>query len=228
MKILNKIRSLIFFGTILLFVSGCDVIVTDFDNDAAISGKVVDQSGNIVAGDITSSNLFVEALGEGDVITTQIRVSGEGTYQNTKLFPKNYMVWITGPLTMVSDTLTVDFNSDRIITYDFVVIPYLTVTKPVVVGNPTVNEITVSYEIIGNSEKVANRRELYCSTIPFPNASTGSGAFYITDRIALQTDSGTATVNGLESKTKYYLRVGARAAGQSGFNYSEQITVTTP
>lgn len=228
MKILDKIKSLIFCLLFLLLITGCQKLVTDFGFDAAISGKVVDQAGNIVPGDITTTNLSVKALGDGDKVTMDMRVKGDGTYQNTKLFPKKYRIWITGPVTPVADTLRVDLAANKTIVNDFVVIPFITVDKPAVVGSPAATSANVSYGMTANSGKVVSKRELYCSNVPYPNASTGSGPFFNTVKVTLTTNSGTAAVTGLTASTTYYLRIGVQATGATGMNYSDQITFSTP
>jgi uncharacterized lipoprotein YehR (DUF1307 family) len=62
MKILNKIALIVFCWMLLLSITGCEDVITDFGFDGAISGRIVDQAGNIVPGDITSTNLSVKAL----------------------------------------------------------------------------------------------------------------------------------------------------------------------
>lgn len=227
MIILNKIKQVVFGISMFFWLTGCNENVTEFGFDGNISGKVQDQSGNIVAGDITSNNLLIRALGEGDAVTMDIRVKGDGTFQNTKLYPKPFKIWVEGPVTMV-DTLRVDFSTNKIVEHNFIVMPFLTVNPPVLNGTPTATSISVNYEIIPNSDNVTNLVQLYCSTVPYPNSSTGSGPQYETKTVDLSTDIGNATVTGLNSKTKYYLRIGARAEGTSSINYSEQIEVTTP
>jgi hypothetical protein len=227
MKIIRKIQHIVVGLSILLFWTGCNEDVTDFGFDGAISGVVKDAAGNIVAGDITSNTIVVKALTEGDIVTTDIRVNGDGTYQNTKLYPKPTKIWITGPVTVTGDTLRVDFSENKIVEHDFVVTPFITV-KPPVSSASTANSITVNYEMVPNNGKVPNLREVYCSTNPYPNASTGSGPQFVTFKVSLADNSGSATISGLTSKTKYFIRAGARAAGSSVLNYSEQIEVTTP
>ena len=39
---------------------------------------------------------------------------------------------------------------------------------------------------------------------------------------------GMTTITGLISKTKYYIRIGAKADGASYQNFSEQLIITTP
>src|SRR5665648_254518 len=224
MKILDKIKSLIFCWIILLLITSCDRIITDFGFDGAISGRVIDQAGNIVPGDITSTNLSVKALGDGDQVTMDMRVKGDGTYQNTKLFPKKYRIWITGPVTPVDDTLRVDFTINKVIDNDFIVIPFITINKPSLVGSPETTAANISYEMTANSGKSVSKRELYCSTNPYPNTSTGSGPFFHTVKVTLNSNSGPVAVTGLTANTTYYLRIGAQASGATGMNYSEQIT----
>lgn len=208
-------------------VISCQKIITDFGNTCAISGNVKDQSGNIVPGDIASTGLLVKTLGEGDIVTIDIRVKGDGTFQNTKMFPKKYRIWVTGPVTPVGDTLRVDFSVDKKVVQDIIVIPFITIKIPVVIGSPTATSVDISYEIIANSGKAVSRREVYCSTSPYPNTSTGSGPFYSTVKKTLSTNSGNTSITGLVSKTKYYIRVGAQATGATGYNFSEQIEITT-
>src|SRR5690606_20572769 len=151
---------------------------------------VQDQGGNIVAGNITSNNLVVRALGEGDEVPTDMRVKGDGTYQNTKLYPKKYKIWITGTATMMEDTMVVDLSVGKVVVKDLVVVPIATISPPAVVGSPTNATQDISYDITGNDGKVIEERELYCSTNPYPDASTGSGPFYNTKTVALPTDEG--------------------------------------
>lgn len=227
MKIIRNIKHIVLGLSILFLWAGCNEDVTDFGFDGAISGVVKDNAGNIVAGDITSNTIVVKALTEGDIITTDIRVSGDGTYENTKLYPKPTKIWITGPVTMTGDTLWVDFTENSMVERDFVVTPFITI-KPPVSGNVTANSITVNYEMIPNNGNVPNLREVYCSTNPYPNANTGSGPQYMTVKVSIPDNSGSTTITGLTSKTKYFIRLGARTEGSSVLNYSEQIEVTTP
>ncbi|HPE74672.1 MAG TPA: DUF3823 domain-containing protein [Draconibacterium sp.] len=228
MKILRNIKHIVLGLSILVLWTGCNEDVTDFGFDGAISGVLKDAAGNIVAGDITSNTIVIKALTEGDIVTTDIRVNGDGTYQNTKLYPKPTKIWITGPVTMTGDTLRVDFSENSVVGHDFVVTPFITVKPPVLSGSASANSITVNYEMMPNNGKVPNLREIYCSTNPYPNASTGSGPQYMTVKVSIPDNSGSKTISGLTSKTKYFIRVGARATGSSVLNYSEQIEVTTP
>jgi hypothetical protein len=213
----------------LLCAAACgDHNVTEFGFDGSFAGTLRDEAGNIVPGNITSGALVVKALGEGDEVTTDMRVKGDGTYQNTKLYPKKYKIWVTGPVTPVTDTAIVDFAKQKNVKQDLVVTPFISIGKPGVSGNPSSTSVDISFEMTANSGKVVSKRELYCSTNPFPDASTGSGAFYDTKKLGLNANEGTVSVSELAPQTKYYVRIGAQANGTSAFNYSEQIEIQTP
>ncbi len=169
MKISNIIKLIVFGFLLIVGVSGCNEDVTEFGFDGAISGTIKDQSGNIVAGDVTSNTLVVKALAQGDIVTIDIRVKGDGTYQNIKLYPNSTKFWVTGPVTMVGDTLRVDFRETKWYSIDFVVIPFITVKPPAVVGSPTASSVTVSYEMIPDAGKEIELGKYYCSTVPYPN-----------------------------------------------------------
>ena len=225
MNNLNSILSAFLF--LLIMGTGCNEAITDFGFDGGISGKIVDQAGNIVAGDITSGGFVVRALGENDEITMDMRVKGDGTYSNIKLYPKKYTVTIEGPVFPVNG-VEVDLSGGKQAEQNFTVTPFLTIATPTVSGTPTSSEIRINYSIVGNNGKTAGTREVYCSNVPYPNASTGSGPYYITKKVTLSTNSGVATISGLTAGTKYFIRVGSKAGGASAFNYSDQLIVTTP
>jgi hypothetical protein len=229
-NILAKIKVFTFYMLMTVWAASCEnEDITDFGFDGSFSGTLKDESGNIVPGDITSNGLVVKALGEHDhQVTTDMRVNGDGTYKNTKLYPQTYKIWVSGPVTLVTDTVIIDFAKQKQVNQDLVVSPYVRVGKPVVVGNPSGTSVDVSYEMTPDDGKIVSKRELYCSTNPFPNATTGSGPFYETKKVTLNADAGTATVADLDPHTKYYVRVGVQAKGSSGFNYSEQIALETP
>ena len=229
MKIVRKIYPHLGCIVLMCALVACgDHNVTEFGFDGSFAGTLKDETGNIVPGDITSGALVVKALGEGDAVSTDMRVKGDGTYQNTKLYPKKYKVWVTGPITLVTDTLIVDFAKQKHVNQDLVVSPFITIGKPSVAGNPSATSADVTFQMTPGDGKGVSKRELYCSTNPFPNASTGSGAFYDTKKVTLNANSGTATIADLAPHTKYYIRVGAQATGANGYNYSEQIEIETP
>ena len=227
MKHSLNISSTAGFCFLLLFLGGCQRDVTEFGFDGSIAGTVKDPNGNPIAGDITSSGLVVNALGVGDGSRIEMRVAGDGSFRNTKLFPKAYKIWLSGPATLQEDTLRLDLGADRVVNRDLVAVPFLDLKKPVVVGTLTASTITVAYEIAGNQGKTPAIRELYVSTSPYATASTGSGPTFTTTKVTLPANKGEATVTGLKSKTQYYVRLGGQATGVKIYNYSSQITVTT-
>lgn len=229
MKSIKNIKYCVFYSVFFLFTSSCNKNITDFGYDGNLSGTIKTPQGTIVAGDITSNSLYVQILGSSDIATTTLRVKGDGTYSNTKLFPTKYKIWITGAVTnQGEDTVLVDFSEQKKQVLDFVVLPYLTIKPPLVNGNPTATSINIDYDITANGNHATKTRKMYCGTYNYPNGTIGSGPSYTTNIVTLSSDKGTATVTGLNSKTKYYIRIGAVAEGASYENFSEQIIVTTP
>lgn len=225
MKRININRYLIILLTMI--VTACNEPITEFGFEGSLSGKIVDQAGNIVAGDITSVGFVVEALGENDQVAMVLRIKGDGTFANHKLYPQVYTVTVKGPV-MDVPPVTVDLTGNKSVVQDFVVTPLVTVATPTLNGSAASTEIKIDYNIIENGGSIASTRQLYCSTIPYPNASTGSGPYYVTKTVTLSEKQGTATVTGLTAGTKYFIRVGAKATGATAFNYSDQLIVTTP
>ncbi|KAF0238601.1 MAG: hypothetical protein FD181_813 [Prolixibacteraceae bacterium] len=228
MKVFKNMKIISVILITVFWMTGCNKDETDFGFDASFSGILKDRAGKIVAGDITNNNLRVNVLSEGDLSPVIIRVKGDGTYQNTKIFPSKAKIWVSGPVAMTSDTLRVDFKETPVIMHDFVVEPFISFVTPTVVSAPTETSVSIRYEIIPGTGKEINLRQVFVSSSPFPNATTGSGAFFQTLSASMTTNSGTVTVSGLSSKTKYYIRIAARAAGTTAFNFSEQILTNTP
>lgn len=215
------------FLVLLILGNACNEPITDFGFDGGIYGKVVDQNGNIVPGDIASGGFMIRALGEGDEVSMDMRVKGDGTFANLKLYPKKYTVRVEGPVFPVEE-VAIDLTGGQQVEHNFTVTPFLTIATPTLNGAATATEIKINYSIVGNEGKTAGTKEVYCSTVPYPNASTGSGPAYETKKVTLGTTSGIASITGLTSGKKYFIRVGSKATGASAFNYSDQLVVTTP
>lgn len=225
MKSVYNLTCYIFCGLLLLLAAACQK-QPGFGNDRAVSGTMKDKAGDIIAGDITTTDLIVRALGDGDVVTTDLRVAGDGTYANDKLYAKQYKIWVSGPVS-TGDTLTVDLKTEKKVVHDFIVDPFVLINTPTVNGSPTATTMTIQYVMNVLPGHTVTKRELYCSTNPFPNAIIGSGFDYTTTKVSLTGDAGSATVTGLVTKTQYYVRVGAQTSDGKGFNYSPQIIITT-
>jgi len=198
----------------------------DFSSyNGAIKGTVKDNSGLELHGDLNSNNIIVRLLGEGDQSPTDIRVNGDGNYQNTKMFPKVYLAWIEGPV-VKSDTVSVNLQGKGIMVQDFVVTPLI--LAKVMNGTVSGKSVTVDYSLLENAGNLVDKKEVYCSTVPYPTASTGSLTnVYFTKTVQLPSISGGVMVDGLASG-KYYIRIGARAKGSVLMNYSNQIIITIP
>ncbi len=229
MKKINfiKVISVLLVSGILYF-TGCNEPIYDFGYDGHLTGKIVDNNGNLVSGDIKTATFTIKALGERDVVSTDMRIKADGTYDNTKLYPQSYKVWLVGPfIGGKTDTVVVDLTGGKSVVKDFTVTPLLTIPAPVLSGSPTSTEIKVDYNIIGNGGNTPNLREIYCSTVSWPTRTTGTGGTFTTQTVTATTNQGIATFSGLKPGTRYFIRIGARANGQSLFNHSDQLSVST-
>jgi hypothetical protein len=219
----HKIIHLLF---LLAVAASCTSQETDFGFDSAISGIVKDNNGNPLYGDMNANNVIVRMLGDNDKETIDIRVKGDGTYQNLKMFPKLHRVWVEGPI-VPSDTLLVDLGSKSNAVQDFVVTP---LTSPTVTsGSATGTTINVAYSITAHGSNTIIKKEVYCSTVIYPTSSIGSMTnVYSTKTVTLPALSGSVAITGLTSGTKYFIRIGTQASSSKLMNYSNQIEVTVP
>ena len=226
---MNKFKYKIIYLSVLLaaifLLSNCDRTV-EVTFKGELRGKVVDQNGNIVSGDVTTDDILVLALGEKDTEAMRIRVLGDGTYTNTHLYEQSYVVNVIGAV-ISSEEFTADLNQGPV-ERNITVTPFLTIPPPELVGIPSANEVTVSYNITGNEGYEPEERIIYVSTVMYPSQSTGSGANWHTRRKTVEQDQGTVTIDGLESGTRYFVRVTARAEAITRWNLSDQIEFTTP
>lgn len=227
MKNLKTIELFIIIATAAI-IFGCNKDVTDFGFDGQISGTVKDEAGKIVSGDAATNVIVVNVLGERDRSTIQIRVKEDGTYQNTKLFPQKYKIWISGNVTPIGfDTLRVDCKTQTVQQVDLTVKPFTWST--VEVTNVTSTSLTVNYSIFSDGIHGIKSREAYCSDVPSPTTSLGTGTLYDSKKKTLSNAAGSITYDGLTPGKKYFIRIGSLSStGGSSWNYSEQIEVDTP
>lgn len=219
----------ILLAAVLIGLYGCNEPVYDFGFDSQLTGTVKDSGGNPVSGDIRLATYSVHALGELDLVPMVMRIKGDGTFTNNKLYPQSYKVTLRGPfIESVTDTVVVDLSGGKSVTQDFTVTPFLTIPEPTISGSPTSTTVTVNYSITGNGGNIPNLREVYVSTVSWPTRTTGNGMGFRTRLVVLPDDQGSVLVDGLEAGQTYFVRIGARADGQSLFNHSEQISFTTP
>jgi hypothetical protein len=218
---------------VALLIAGCDDSITDFGFSGNISGTIRDAAGNPVPGNSATTDFRVFVLGEGETQPLEIRVRGDGTYQNTHLYPQVYRTWIQGPAVTEatqSNPIQVDLTGAPV-TRDFTVTPFLTIARPTV-GQPSGTSVQVTYSITptaaGGVQTGANR-VIWASTATWPGPTTGNVADRThTVTTNLPSNAGTVTVSNLRSGRTYYLRVGARAVGTTMWSYSDQVSVTIP
>lgn len=212
----------------LISITGCNEPITEFGFDGHLSGRVIDDDGNIVSGDNKLATFAVDALGEMDQTSMVLRIKPDGTFANSKLYPQRYEVHLIGPfLESPTPIETIDLTGGKKVVKDFHVTPFLTISKPVLNGTPSATEIKIDYDIRENGGKTAQLREIYVSTVSWPTRTTGTGIGYWSSLTVVSTNQGTATITGLQPNTKYFVRIGAMASGQTLFNHSEQISVQT-
>lgn len=228
---MKKIYNIFSLPTLLILLFGviaasCEYQETDFGLNGSINGTIKDDQGNLVYGDVLTNNIVVKLLGEGDNQTIDVRVKGDGTFQNAKIFPKNHKIWVSGPV-IFTDTIYNDFSDVINLTKDFVVTPFVSpVINVVTVEGTTLN---VVYSITANAGKTVSKSEVYCSTARYPTSAIGSQTgFYWTKTVALSGLAGNVNITGLTSGERYYIRIGSQAKGTSQMNYSNQVVVTIP
>lgn len=220
---MKNIKLALLLITSLLMIK-CEFSETDFGHDSALKGTVKDKSGTPLYADINSNTLVVKLLGENDKQAIDIRVNGDGSYQNTKIYPKKHEVWLEGPI-VSSEKVVVDFaaNPDQVL--DFSVTPHISAKLNTATGSGT--SITIDYLLTANEGNTIKKKEVYCSTVKYPTAATGSRTnVYFTKTVALTTNSGTFKIDGLTAGVKYYIRIGAQSGVSAVFNYSNQIEVS--
>jgi hypothetical protein len=235
---MKKVNIYKYFAIILsagLFgLASCNDPIYEFGFDGELSGKIVDAQGNLVSGDIKLATFAVQARGyrsedDREDVDMILRIKNDGTYANTRLYPQYYDVRLVGPFyESPTAAVKVDLTGNKNVLKDFQVTPFLSIPPPTISGNPTSTQVVVNYNIIPNGDRAPNLREVYVSTISWPTRTTGSGGTYQTVTATVTANQGTATISGLKPNTNYFIRVGARAAGQNLFNHSTQISFRTP
>jgi len=205
---------------------GCSYIDTEFGFEGSINGKIQDGNGNALYGDINSNSLIVRLLGENDKETIDIRVNGDGTFQNVRMYPKLHKAWVEGPI-VFSDTVLIDFGENLDQVHDFTITPLI--SPEIVNGTASGTSIAVEYSIVPTDANTVSKKEIYCSTVKYPTASIGSMTnIYTTKTVTLAALSGNTQITGLVAGTTYYLRIGAQASASKIMNYSNQVVIKVP
>lgn len=230
---IKNIPILVLMAIYVTVLAGCSETVTDFGYDGQISGKILDQNGNPVSGDISNAALTVFVLGEEDRVPLELRVKGDGSYANEQLYPQSYTVWIEGPVDG-PDEQNVDLTGDPV-EHNITVTPYLAISEPT--ASISGDELSVNYEISPSQGHVAEERVVLVSTVAKVGINTGNGPRWETREETLDSNSGTATItldsdllNMAEERGdgNLNIRVAARSDQTSDWNYSIPVTIDVP
>jgi hypothetical protein len=215
---------------ITVVAAGCDDSITDFGFNGAVSGMVVDQAGNPVRGNTATNDLRVRVQGLDELQPLDIRVTHEGTFTNTHLFPQVYNLWLEGPVSggpTQANPMQVDARRG-LVSQDLTVTPFLTIGPPSV-SQPSGNSVQVTYNITpaaGHAVQTGSNRVVWASTVEWPGPTTGNvGQRTHTVTTELPDESGVVTVNDLRAGEKYCFRVGARAVGTTLWSYGDRTCV---
>jgi hypothetical protein len=230
MTIKMNIQKKIFLPVVIVIVgAACDDSVTDFGFNGALSGVIVDQTGAPVRGNTATNDLRVRIQGVDELQPLDIRVTHDGTFTNTHLFPQVYKLWLEGPVSggpTAENPLEVDSRNRPV--QNITVTPFLNIGKPTV-SQPSGNSVQVTYNITpaaGREVQTGANRVVWASTVQWPGPTTGNvGQRTHTVTTQLSANSGTATVSGLRAGERYCIRVGARAVGTTLWSYSDRTCV---
>ncbi|MBM1105875.1 carboxypeptidase regulatory-like domain-containing protein [Aurantibacter crassamenti] len=232
---LNAIATKVNLSVVLMalgvtFLTGCSEEVKDFGFTGQISGTILDQNGNPVAGDASNAELTVFLLGEEDRVPLELRVNNDGTFTNTELYPQSYTLTITGPIDAPAPQ-NVDLTVGAV-QNDITVTPYIVVAEP----SATISgsNISVSYSISPSTGHLVDEIKVLVSTVKKVGVNTGSGARWQTLEANPVDNSGTAVValdtDFLEAVEKWgdgaiTVRIAAKSDQTSAWNLSLPIVV---
>ncbi|PKA97754.1 uncharacterized protein DUF3823 [Flavobacteriaceae bacterium MAR_2009_75] len=187
----NLVLILMALGVTVL--SGCSEEIKDFGFDGKIQGSVLDQNGNVVAGDASNAELTVFILGAEDRVPLELRVNNDGTYANLHLFPQSYSLWIEGPVVGPSESnpINVDLNGG-LVENDITVTPFLVIDQPTATISD--NTISINYNISPSSGHMVDEIKILVSTVKKVGVDTGNGPRWQTREENPVDNSGTQTV----------------------------------
>lgn len=232
---IKKIPILALMVVYITMMSACEETVTDFGFDGQISGMIVDQNGNPVAGDASNPAFTVFVLGEEERVPQELRVNADGSYANLHLYPQSYTVWLEGPVDGPGPgDLVVDLTGPPV-EQDITVTPFLVIPQPTV--NLSGDELTVNYAINPSQGHAAEEKVVLVSTVAKVGVNTGNGPRWQTRKVELDSNSGTANVtldtdllNMSQERGggNLHIRVAAKSDQTSDWNHSIPIVIKAP
>ncbi|MEM8966777.1 MAG: hypothetical protein AAGE93_10195 [Bacteroidota bacterium] len=234
-SITNNISLLALMTVYITVLAACEEKVTDFGFDGQISGMILDQNGNPVSGDASNPAFTVFILGEEDRVPLELRVNGDGSYANLHLYPQSYTVWIEGPVDGPErGELVVDLTGAPV-EQNITVTPHLVIPPPT--ASISGGGLEVNYEINPSQGHQAEERVVLVSTVAKVGVNTGNGPRWQTRELALDSNSGTTTVeldtdllNMAQERGggNLHIRIAARSDQTTDWNHSIPIVIAAP
>lgn len=233
--VIKRILNLALTSVFIIVLSSCEETVTDFGYNGQISGMILDQNGEPVAGDASNPAFTVFVLGEKDRVPLELRVNNDGSYANLHLYPQSYTVWLEGPVEGPGQgDLIVDLTGAPV-EQNIPVTPFLVIPPPTV--DVSGGELVINYEINPSQGHEAGSRVVLVSTVAKVGVNTGNGPRWQTREVSLDSNSGTATIaldadllNMAQTRGSgnLFIRIAARSNQTSDWNHSIPIVIPAP
>jgi hypothetical protein len=230
-------RKLIILLSIVSLLISCSEIDNYEFPDGNIYGKVIDLTTDEGIQTEQPNGFNIKMFEKGGLINTPITFSGkqDGSFENAMVFQNEYrVVAVEGPFFPLPDTVTVQVGART--EMNFNVTPFLTITNVSV--TPSAGQVSVTYGLSRSQVggKITFRKTFVSTVATVSNAyNTGvkSTSTSSTADATLLATTFTDVVTGLVSGKKYWVRVGALAAGSgynslNRYNYSKVFEVTIP
>ncbi|HEY0669578.1 MAG TPA: DUF3823 domain-containing protein [Sphingobacteriaceae bacterium] len=242
-----KIKSIIYILSCfsLFLISSC----TEDDNydgpNATIKGAIIDDITKLPIQTEQPNGITIRMLETkySNPSNIDFWAKADGTFENAAMFSGEYsIVPFQGPF-FPSSVAAKEVNVSGTTEVNFTVVPYLAVTAT---AAPSTGGVTVKFKLSRSAAtglthgKITETRSLV-SSIPTVN-TTVFERINNSDKIAVRNFSNATTfpdatilateytdvISGLVSGKTYYVRVAARTASSTRYNYSPVMTVVVP
>lgn len=227
-------RKTIYFGLLFFAIVACSEKDNYAEPNATLQGAIFDQETGDSIYSQTPNGLRVRLYDENYDNPQPIDFWGkqDGSFKNTKLFPNSYKVIIDNGAFYPLDTISVKLPLRG--NLDVEVLPFLRINS--VSKVESANSIVVEYELSETKpdEGKIMRRSFLVNTSPYVDINNfiNPSPFINTESVSDSLLTNTTfrdTISGLKSKSKYFVRVGARTGNVGNrYNYSKVMELTIP